>query len=113
MKGMLAFATSTPGKIILGVIAFMVWLSFHDAKVANRAKTECQADTLRATLTEVQRQKDVADALLADAEKQADESDREIAQLNIEKDRAVADAKKLKACEPVPPAVLERLRRIK
>lgn len=113
MTGLLAFATSTPGKIILGVVAFFVWLSFHDAKVANRAKTECQADTLRTTLKEVQRQKDVADALLKDAEKQADDSEREIANLTAEKDRAVADAKKLKACEPVPPAVLNRLRNIK
>lgn len=39
MTGLLAFATSTPGKIILGVVAFFVWLSFHDAKVANRAKS--------------------------------------------------------------------------
>jgi hypothetical protein len=113
MTGLIAFATSTPGKIILGVVAFFVWLSFHDAKVEKRAKTECQAETLKKTLAEIQRQKAAADALLAEAEEQAVASAREIDQLIIEKDRAVAEAKKLKACEPVPPAVLDRLRSIR
>lgn len=114
MTGLLAFATSTPGKIILGVIAFFVWLSFHDAKVANRAKAECQADTLRKTLTEVQRQKDAADALLADAEKQQTATENEIADLTRQRDQAnAAQQGKGKACEPVDDRVLERLRNIR
>ncbi|PZQ95180.1 MAG: hypothetical protein DI533_20225 [Cereibacter sphaeroides] len=114
MTGLLAFATSTPGKIILGVIAFFVWLSFHDAKVTNRAKAECQADTLRKTLTEVQRQKDAADALLADAEKQKTATENEIADLTRQRDQAnAAQQGKGKACEPVDGRVLERLRSIR
>ena len=114
MTGLFAFATSTPGKIILGVIAFFVWLSFHDAKVANRAKTECQADTLRKTLAEVERQKKAADELLADAEKQQTATENEIADLTRQRDQAnAAQQGKGKACEPVDDRVLERLRNIR
>ena len=113
MNFILSLVFSTPGKIALGVIAFFVWLGFHDAKVEKRATATCQAETLRRTVNEITRQKAAADALLADAEREAADAEREIAQLQIEKDAANAEMAKIKSCEPVPPAVLERLRRIR
>lgn len=105
---------STPGRIILGVIAFLVWLQWHDAKVADRARSECQAETLRRTLQEVQRQKEAAEALLEEARERAEVSQREVDLLEREKDAINEEmAKAGNQCEPVSDAILERLRNIR
>lgn len=106
------FINSTAGRIVLAVVAFMVWLHFHDAKVADRARGECQAETLRRTLTETERQKQAADEALADAEKQQTATDAELATLKRQKEALYAELGK-KSCKPVSPDVLERLRNIR
>jgi len=34
---------STPGRIIIGAVAFLAWLTWHDHKIAERAKDQVQA----------------------------------------------------------------------
>ena len=114
MSAVLWLVNSTPGRIILGVLAFMTWLHFHDQKIADRARGECQAETLKRTLTELERQKAAADKVIADAEKQQAVTDNEIADLTRQRDAAnAAQQGKGKACEPVGNDVLERLRNIR
>lgn len=53
MSILIWFLTSTPGRVILGLIAFFVWLQFHDANVRDRLRQELAAEQERLALQRV------------------------------------------------------------
>ena len=81
MGSILTLAFSPVGKIVIGVVAFLLWLGFHDAKVANRARGECQAEQLQRTVDEISRQRDAAAKALTEAEAQRKSTETELAEL--------------------------------
>lgn len=114
MGALATFAFSPLGKALLAGAAFFVWLGFHDAGVANKARGECQAAQLRQTVQEMIRQRDAATAALAAAETQIQKTQAEMTALEKERDDTVAGIKKADntVCR-VPRAAIERLRNIR
>lgn len=88
MAIILWFINSTPGRIVLGVAAFLIWLTLHDAKVADRARegyvTAVERDALASQLNEERRLRDLALNALSDAEKLITASERAEAQAEVE-----------------------------
>lgn len=114
MGSLVGIAFSPVGRVVLAAVAFFVWLGFHDAKVANRARGECQAEQLRKTLTEVERQRDAAETALKNAENQSQATEAELAELKKATDDVVADLKDAgKSSCRIPRAALDRLRAIR
>lgn len=114
MGAILSFAFSPLGKIIIGVVAFFIWLAAHDAKVANRARGECQSEQLQRTVDELTRQKNAATAAAAEAEKQSKITEAEMAELEKSRDEVVArlqDAGR-SSCH-IPSDAIDRLRNIR
>jgi septal ring factor EnvC (AmiA/AmiB activator) len=114
MGGVLAFVLSPAGKVILAAMAFFVWLGFHDTKVADRARAECQAAQLEKTLAEMKRQRDAAVQATNAAERQSKKTEAELMELEKTRDEIVAslqDAGK-SSCR-IPRAALDRLRNIR
>ena len=112
MGALLSFAFSPLGKALLAGVAFFVWLGFHDAGVANRARSECQSEQLRKTLEEMTRQRDVALAAQAAAEVQIEKTQAEMTVLEKERDDTVATITENTSCR-VPRAATKRLRDIR
>lgn len=114
MGSILTLAFSPVGKIVIGVVAFLLWLGFHDAKVANRARGECQAEQLQKTLDEVERQRDAARLALAEAEKQQQITEDELLALEKTRDEVVASLQdEGKSSCRIPAAAIDRLRNIR
>lgn len=114
LAGIVSFAFSPVGKVLLAAGAFFIWLGFHDAKVADRARSECQSEQLTRTLAEVARQRDAAMAALAEAENQSKETEAELAALEKARDEVVASLQDAgKASCRIPADALDRLRNIR
>ncbi len=109
------FLESTLGRIILCAAVAFLWLHFyHDPKIRDQARSECEAAQLQKTLNEVERQRRASDAVIADAEKQQAVSDREMADLKKKKDDVDADLAKTRAsCRLIPDEQRRKLRDIK
>lgn len=106
--------TSKAGLAVIGLLAFVIWLSAHDRAIVARTREECKAASLQAQLTESNRQILVLRSASDDAEKRAAVDDREIANLSkeVEKIRGDLGEARKKACD-VPSAATGRLRNIR
>lgn len=114
MPAIWALLTSKFGLGVVAVIAFFIWLNSHDAKIESRAKAQCQEESLRAALEEVNRQKKAADDALERADEQESRTMAELDALKRQKDKADADNKRDRHhCDPIPDAARKRLRNIK
>lgn len=105
---------STPGRCVLGVIAFFTWLSFHDARVTSRAETRIIAEQQQKALAEIDRQRKVIQSAIDDADKQAAADDRQISSLkaDLENTRAKLGSAGKSACN-IPDDVTRQLSNVK
>jgi signal transduction histidine kinase len=115
LAGGLSLLTGPAGKYILIVVAFIAWTVYQRDQAADRARETCQAETLRETIKELQRQRRAAEEAMKRAAEQAAKTDEELATLRKAYDEALSsiDTELGSASCAIPDDVLERLRNIK
>lgn len=114
MTTLIGFILSPAGRIILVVLAFVLWTIVQRDQAADRARDECRADQIQQTLDEVLRQRDAARASLAEAERQARRTEAELRQLEIDRDQIIEDLQDRGTVQcAVPDDIIERLRNIR
>jgi chromosome segregation ATPase len=101
------------GRVVLLIAAFGWWTIYQRTDAARDARAECQAEQMKRTLDEIERQRDAAQQAVADAEKREAVADREMADLEIEKNQLAEKARNAEeSCKFHPDSVrdLNRIR---
>lgn len=105
---------SGPAKWLLIVAAFFAWTAYQRHDAAVKARAECQAAQIQATLDETIRQRDIAEAAVRLAQERADAAAIELQEMADENARIKASlgAAGDGACR-IPRDATKRLRNIK
>lgn len=113
MSGIVGFFLSGTGRWIAVALALLLWTAYQRDQAADKAREECKAEQLQATLDETLRQLDESRKAVADAEKRADETESEIAALEAERDRINDEAKQNISECVIPESITRGLHNIK
>lgn len=114
IAGLVAFVTSPLGRIVAIGLALVIWTAYQRDQAADKARDECRAEQMEATLAEMQRQRDAAIAALAEAEAQAARTRAEMERLEEEQDAIIDDlAERGATACAIPDDIIERLRDIR
>lgn len=107
------FFTSTAGMVVVGILAFVIWLGIHDSRLTSQIRAECDAAQLRVTIDELQRESRVyADALRkAGAQAALDEAEND--RLERYKDDLLGKIENSDNACVIDDATLQRMRGIK
>jgi predicted negative regulator of RcsB-dependent stress response len=109
ITSLLGFAGSPLGKVVVVVLALTAWTGYQRHQAATKAREACQAEQLRKTIAEIERQRDAARSALEAAEARADSSDQELGKLKEE-----MNAIRVEGTEcVVPDSAIEQLRNIR
>lgn len=114
MGALLGFAFGPVGRWLLIGAAVLAWTVAQRHDAATKARAECRADQLQATLDETIRQREIAEAALKLAQDRSEQAQIELDQLEAENDQIKADlgAERGRECR-VPRNATKRLRNIK
>jgi hypothetical protein len=109
----LGFFTSGVGRWIAIALAFVIWTAIQRDQAADRARAECKAEQIQATLDETLRQLAEADKAVTEANEQADRSESEVIALEAERNRINEEAKQNVGECVIPESITRQLRNIK
>lgn len=113
MSGAVAFFTSGIGRWIGIGLALFLWTFVQREQAASRAREECKAEQLQATLDETLRQLAEAQKTVKDANDQADKTESEVIALESQRKRIDVEAKQnVKECV-IPDSITRKLHNIK
>jgi hypothetical protein len=114
MAGLFAFISTPLGRVVAIGLALVIWTAYQRDQAADKAREECRAEQMEATIAEMERQRDAALTALREAEAQAARTRAEMQRLEEEQDAIIDDLadRGATACA-IPDDILERLRNIR
>lgn len=113
MTALFALASSSIGKIVIAALALVVWTLYQRDAAADKAREECQAATLRQTVTEITRQREAAKRALEMARDQTKQTTVEMTALQRDHDQLKQDYQDAQSACAVPDAATRRMRNIR
>lgn len=114
IAGLISFFTSPLGRIVAIGLALVIWTAYQRDQAADKAREECRAEQMEATLSEMERQRDAALAALRAAEEQAARTRAEMERLENEQDAIIDDlAERGATACVIPDDIIGRLRDIR
>lgn len=113
MSGIVGFFLSGTGRWLGVALALLLWTAYQRDQAADKAREECKAEQLQATLDETLRQLDESRKAVAEAETRADETESELVALEAQRKRISDEAKQSDSECVIPESITRELRNIK